>query len=60
MVCGIRSHIFQGRGTTMMQMHYAPQNNFYIFEQMRLNHVTAVSSPAVQNNVINMSVLIPV
>lgn len=22
MVCGIRKHMFQGRGTTMMQMHY--------------------------------------
>lgn len=28
---------------------YTPQNHFYIFEQMRLNHMTAVSSPAVQN-----------
>lgn len=28
---------------------YAPRNNFYIFEQMRLNHMTAVSGPAVQN-----------
>lgn len=28
---------------------YTPRNNFHIFEQMRLNHMTAVSSPAVQN-----------
>lgn len=27
----------------------APQNHFYIFEQMRLDHMTAARSPAVQN-----------